>query len=132
MAASGLILRRSGIACAAAVCSFALAGCTSNSRAKADARTAYLAGQQESMMRMQQSQNQGPVVTVQGQVRNNVVPWTEDLTVAKAIVAADYFGRTDPREIILVRQRFAKRIDPRTLLSGTDVPLQPGDILELR
>ena len=117
---------------ALAVCSLAFDGCTSNSKAKSEARTAFLAGQQESMMRMQQSQNQGPAVTVQGQVRNNVVPWTEELTVAKAIVAADYFGRSDPREIILVRQHTAKRIDPKILLSGEDIPVQPGDIIELR
>ncbi len=106
-------------------------GCTSKSKAKQEARTAYLAGQQEAMMRMQQSKN--PIVTVQGKVRNSVVTWTEDLTVAKAIVAADYYGYGDPREIILVRQGIAKRIDPKKLLSGEDdLALQPGDIMEIR
>jgi hypothetical protein len=127
-------LRLTGLALAWAlvVVSFSLGGCTTKSKAQSDARTAFLAGQQESMMRMQQGQNQVPTVSVQGRVRNNIVPWTEDLTIAKAIVAAEYYGHTDPTQIILVRQRVAKRIDPRTLLSGEDVPLLPGDIIELR
>ncbi len=84
------------------------------------------------MMRMQQSQVQGPVVTVQGRVHNPTIPWSEGLTVAKAIVAADYYGVTDPREIIVVRQGFARRVDPSKLLLGEDLPLQPGDLMEIR
>jgi len=114
----------------------AFTGCTTKAKARAEARTAYLAGQQEAIMRMQQSKAStapaGPTVTVQGRVKNPVVPWTEDLTAAKAIVAADYYGLSDPREIIIVRQRKAIRLDPRKLLNGEDPPLQPGDIMELR
>ena len=106
-----------------------LCGCTTKAKARAEARAAFLAGQQQGMMRMQQSQN--PSVTVQGAVKVPMVPWTEDLTVAKAIVAAEYYGN-DPREIILVRQGVANRIDPKQLLTGQDPPLQPGDILEVR
>jgi hypothetical protein len=79
---------------------------------------------------MQQAQT--PSVTLQGTLRNPVIPWTQDLTVAKAIVAADYYGSGDPRQIILVRQGIATRIDPKKLLTGEDPPLQPGDILEVR
>jgi hypothetical protein len=49
---------------------------------------------------MQLTQN--PSVAVQGAVRNPLIPWTEGLTVARAIVAAVYFGAKDPNEIILV------------------------------
>ena len=81
-------------------------------------------------MRMQQ--NQAPTVTVQGKVRMNVVPWSEDLTLAKAIVAADYYGPTDPREILLVRRGTANRIDPKTLTDNEGPVLLPGDVIELR
>ena len=50
------------------------------------------------MARMQQmqTQGQGPCVTVNGEVRNHVVPWTEGMTLAKALVAADYYRRRRP------------------------------------
>jgi hypothetical protein len=107
-----------------------LAGCTTKSKAKAEARAAFAAGQQQAVMRMQQ--NQTPSVTVHGAVRNPLIPWTEGLTVTKAIVAAEYFGRKDPAEIIVVRRAQAFRVDPKLLLQGTDPPLEAGDIMEIR
>jgi hypothetical protein len=107
-----------------------LAGCTTKSKAKAEARAAFAAGQQQATMRMQQ--NQTPNVTVHGAVRNPLIPWTEGLTVTKAIIAAEYFGRKDPAEIIVVRRAQAFRVDPKLLLQGTDPPLEAGDIMEIR
>ena len=107
-----------------------LTGCTTKAKAKADAQAAFAAGQQQAMMHMQQSQT--PSVTVHGSVRNPLIPWTEGLTVAKAIVAADYFGRRDPAEILVVRKGQAFRVDPKLLLKGTDPPLEAGDIMEIR
>jgi molybdopterin converting factor small subunit len=111
----------------------ALGGCVSKSKAKAQARAAYLAGQQQAMTRMQltQTQGQGPCVTVNGEVRNHVVLWTEGLTLAKAVLAADYYGTADPGQIIIVHNGIAIRVDPKQLLTGVDVPLQPGDIVQL-
>ena len=108
-------------------------GCVSKSKANAQARKAYIAGQQETMMRMQQmqTQGQGPCVTVNGEVRNHVVPWTEGLTLAKALVAADYLGAADPAQIIILRNGVGKRVEPKQLLSGVDIPLQPGDVVHL-
>ena len=108
----------------------AMGGCTSRAKAQAEARAAYVAGQQQAMMRMQQTQT--PSVTVHGAVRNPLIPWTEELTVAKAIVAAVYFGAKDPQEIIVVRQGQAFPVDPKQLLSGVDPALQPGDVMEIR
>lgn len=72
-------------------------------------------------------------VLVRGDVKNPVIPWTEDLTVARAIVAADYKGLFDPRVILLVRQGLASRIDPKQLLRGRgDLPVEPGDVIELQ
>ena len=111
----------------------ALAGCVSKSKANAQARAAYMAGQQQAMTRMQlaQTQGQGPCVTVNGEVRNRVVPWTQGLTLAKAVLAADYYGTKDPGQILVVHNGIANRVDPKQLLSGVDIPLQPGDTVQL-
>ena len=125
----GAVLSASGALLLAAM----VGGCVSKSKAKSQAHSAYIAGQRDAMMRMQQAQtqSQGPCVTVNGDVRNRVVPWTEGMTVVKALVAADYYGPADPGQIIIVHNGLATRIDARQLLSGTDFPLQPGDIVQL-
>jgi hypothetical protein len=108
----------------------ALTGCVTKAKAKADARAAYAAGQQETLRRLTLARS--PTVTINGEVRNPIVPWTEDLTLAKAIVAAEYCGHSDPGDVIIVRAGQATRVDLKQLLAGQDVPLQPGDIVELR
>jgi hypothetical protein len=120
-------------ACGLLLLAAAFGGCVSKSKANAQARQAYVAGQQAAMARMQQlqTQTQGPSVTVNGEVRNHVVPWTEGMTLAKAIAAADYSGASDPSQIFVVRNGMATRIDLKQLLAGSDVPLQPGDIVQL-
>ena len=52
---------------------------------------------------MAQPQQPMPVL-VRGDVKNQVIPWTEDLTLARAIVAADYQSVFDPRTILVIRQ----------------------------
>jgi hypothetical protein len=116
--------------CCACLIASALAGCTTKAKAKAEAQAAFAAGQQQAMIRMQQTQV--PNVTVHGAVRNPLIPWAEDLTVAKAIVAADYYGRKDPAEIFVVRKGQAFRVDPKQLLTGNDPPLQAGDVMDIR
>ncbi len=76
-------------------------------------------------------QAQGPNVTINGEVRNHVVPWTQGLTLAQAMVAADYYGAKDPGQLFLVHKGVATRVDPKQLLSGVDIPLQPGDIVQV-
>jgi hypothetical protein len=111
----------------------ALGGCVSKSKADARARAAFMAGQQQAMVRMQQAQTQGqgPCVTINGDVRNRIVLWTEGLTLSKAVLAADYYGAKDPGQIIVVHNGVANRVDPKQLLTGTDIPLQPGDVVQL-
>ena len=115
--------------CGALLVAVALAGCVSKGKANAQARAAFMAGEQRAMARMQQAQ--GPSVTLNGEVRNHVVPWTEGLTLAKAVLAADYCGAKDPGQIIIVHNGIGTRVDPMQLLSGVDIPLQPGDIVQL-
>jgi hypothetical protein len=108
---------------------FAGAGCTSKSKAREQARAAYTAGQYQGALRMQQAQM--PSVHVVGQIRNPMVPWTEGLTVAQAIVAAEYFGKS-PKAISVIRNNEEFPIDPKQLLKGEDFELNPGDILRIQ
>ena len=107
-----------------------VSGCVSKATAQAQARAAYLQGQQQALER--QTQPRGPTVTFIGEVRNQLVPWTADLTLARAIVAADYYGSTDPGTIILIRDGQQTVYDPRKLLQGSDVLLEPRDVVEIR
>ncbi len=102
-------------------------GCVSKSKARTEAQRAYVAGQQAAMARMQ-AQNS---VTVNGPVRNPQVPWTEGMTLAKAIAAADYTSRIDPAAIIVVHNGVGRRYDPKEVLKGVDVPLEAGDTVVL-
>jgi hypothetical protein len=115
------------------VCSFALvcvdAGCVTKSKAKADAQAAFFAGQQQAIMRM--SQPHQPVVTFIGPVRNPTVLWTQDLTLAKAIVTAGYEAKADPKQIMIVRNGQAMPVDPKKLLEGEDIPLVAGDMVQI-
>jgi hypothetical protein len=107
-------------------------GCVSKSKAEARAKTAFLAGQRQAAMMAWQNQIRGPSVTVLGEVRNSLVPWTADLTLAKAVLAADYYGQTDPSQIVIQRHGQETAYDPKQLLSGTDVQLEPSDVIEIK
>ena len=109
----------------------ALAGCVTKGEAEAKSRAAFAAGQQQAMARMQPLM-QGPTVTVLGEVRNPAIPWTPDLTLAKVIVAAGYYGRTDPTDIVIVRNGQSLSVNPKTLLRGEDVPLLDHDVVAIR
>jgi hypothetical protein len=108
------------------------AGCVSKKQADAQARAAFLAGQGQALEMFHQAQMRGPSVTVVGEVKNSFIPWTADLTLAKALVAADYHGTTEPTEILLARQGKATSYDPKKLLNGDDVPLQPNDVVQIK
>ncbi|MBP7827681.1 MAG: hypothetical protein BWX84_02890 [Verrucomicrobia bacterium ADurb.Bin118] len=106
-----------------------LAGCVSRSEARKSAAAAYQAGQREALLELYE--RKFAVVTVLGPVRVPKLDWTEDLTLAQAIVAADYQRATVPRQIIIRRGAEQFSIDPQQLLNGTDWPLQPGDQIEI-
>jgi hypothetical protein len=71
-------------------------------------------------------------VQIRGNVKNTVIPWTEGMTVAKAIVAADYQGTHDPRSVLIVRNGQGTEIQASELLQGHDEPVQAGDLIEIR
>jgi len=107
----------------------ALAGCTTHAPPRPPPGDAFRAGQQHALEQLYQARF--PVVTVLGPVRNPTLDWTAELTLARAIVAADYQGIRDPRGIRLHRGQQQWQIDPRQLLAGQDWPLQPGDRIEI-
>jgi hypothetical protein len=104
-------------------------GCTSRSKAKARAQAAYAAGQQQAISRLSDAQRTS--IRIMGNVRNPEIPWTDGLTLAQAIVGAEFVGQHNPRQIVIVRQRERFPVDPKALLRGEDIPLEPGDTVEI-
>jgi len=85
------------------------------------------------MQQPPQPLNQHLGVTVQGPVRNPVIPWRPDLTLARVLIEAEYLGPRDPHSIVIFRGDKAIRVETRHLLSGLkDPPVFPGDTVELR
>lgn len=112
------------------------AGCTTKSRARQQAHEAFMAGQMRGMERMQTRQIPPPAarntVTILGPVKYPALRWTPDLTLVKTIVAAEYIPAGEPGQIIITRGNQQIPISPAQLLSGDDVPIFSGDVVELR
>ena len=107
-----------------------LAGCTTKSTAQAKAQQAFLAGQNAALRQQQAAQFSG--VTVVGPVQNPQVPWVAGLTLAQAVATANYLDSQAPKTIIITRQGERAQLDANVLLNGVAVPLEPGDVIELR
>jgi hypothetical protein len=105
------------------------AGCVTRSQANAQARKAYQAGQKSAFAFIAV---EGKVVVVDGPVQHANVPWVEGLTLSQAIATAEYTGRHNPRVITIIRQGEEISVNPRNLLGGHVVPLQPGDTITIR
>ena len=102
---------------------------SSKSAAQSEAQASVLAQQQALI----QAQQQQPSVFVRGEVKNPIIPWNEDLTLAQAIVAAEYRGPWDPHLILVIRKGQTFKVNPKHLLWGTEDPhLQAGDIVEIQ
>jgi len=113
----------------AAVAVLALTGCVTKAKARAQAREAYIAGQREAVQR-QQRQAAGGDVHIVGPVQIPILPWTSGMTLMKALVTAEYNG-PDPTQIVVVHNGVANPVDVKKLLAGEDVPLQPGDVVQI-
>jgi hypothetical protein len=109
----------------------AATGCTTKSTARLKEQNAFLAGQ-NAALREQQSQPQTPGITVIGAVQNQNVPWVAGLTLAQAIATANYLDPHAPKQIIITRNGESATLDAKVLLDGTDIPLEIGDVIELR
>jgi hypothetical protein len=106
----------------------AAGGCTSQSKARAQSQAAFLAGQNAALRQQQQE----PSVAIIGPVQNPQVPWVAGLTLAQAIATANYLDSSAPKEIIITRNGESANVDPKILLNGAVVPLEAGDVVELR
>jgi len=111
------------------VLALVVSGCTTKSTAQAKAQQAYLAGQNAALRQQQAAQFTG--VTVVGPVQNPQVPWVAGLTLAQAIATANYLDSHEPGQIIITRQGESAQLDPKILLNGVQVPLEPGDVIEI-
>ena len=79
-----------------------------------------------------QQQAQQPAVWFHGPVRNPRIPWTEELTLARALASADYTGTLNPRTLKVIRKGQTYLIDIKRLLRGLeDPPLEAGDLIEI-
>jgi uncharacterized membrane protein len=103
-------------------------GCTTRTKSRAQAQSAFLEGQ-NALLRQQQ---QRAGVTIIGPVQNPQVPWVAGLTLAQAIATANYLDSGAPKEIIITRNGESATLDPNVLLNGAVVPLEAGDVVELR
>jgi hypothetical protein len=107
----------------------ALAGCTTKSKAKKQSREAFAAGQRQGLAEAADAQRVN--IRFVGPVRQPEVTWAEGLTLAQAIAAADYADARNHRAIVIIRQGRRIPIEPETLLRGADLPLEPGDTVEI-
>lgn len=107
----------------------ATAGCVSEKKARLEAQQAYASGQQQALVAQQRAQmDRGPVVFLQGQVQNPVVPWHDGMTLSEAIVDGVYTGFMNPRVIRVLRGgQVAGELQGVDLLHHQDLDLEPGD-----
>ena len=110
----------------------AATGCASNSTARLKQQNAFLAGQNAALQRQAMAAAQAQGVIIDGAVQSPTVPWVAGLTLAQAIATAHYTGPDAPKQIIITRQGESATLDAKVLLDGTDIPLELGDVIELR
>lgn len=106
------------------VLALAATGCVSKSKADAQARAAYIAGQKAAYESIGAQQT---AVVVLGDVQKHQIPWVQGLTLTQALATAVYQGAKDPTEIVVRRNSVQTEISPKDLLNGKDMALQPGD-----
>lgn len=104
-------------------------GCVSESASDTRAREAFQRGR-NSVIQL------APVpvtVTVVGPVKHRNLLWADGLTLARAIIAAEYLVEKEPGVIFLTRGGQTMSFSAAQLLSGDEGPLlKPGDVIEIR
>ena len=120
------------IGCVALSVGFFTGGCASQSKAQLRAQNAFLAGQNSMLQKQLAAQSALSGVTVVGAVQNPQVPWVAGLTLAQEVATANYTGAEEPKQIVITRQGESVTLEAKVLLDGTDVPLEKGDVIELR
>ena len=105
-------------------------GCATRSKVRLKEHNAFLAGQNAALR--QQLATQASGITIVGAVQNPQVPWIAGLTLAQAIATANYIGAAEPKKIIITRNGESSALDSKVLFDVTVVPLEIGDVIELR
>mgnify|MGYP001171167289 FL=1 len=104
-----------------------MASCTTRSAANKKASETFMQGQIAA-----KSQSQQQIITVKGDVMNSVIPYTKDMTLAKALIAARWSGIRDPKYITITRGEESYKIKASDFFTaGEDLPLEPGDVIIL-
>ncbi|MGA2244878.1 MAG: hypothetical protein ABSH48_07765 [Verrucomicrobiota bacterium] len=116
-----------------AILLLAAAGCTTKSTARLREQNAYLAGQNTVLQQHQAvGEADAPGVTIVGLVQHPHVPWVAGLTLAQAIITANYVGQDQPNQIVITRNGESAVLDASVLTNGQDITLEIGDTVELR
>lgn len=105
-----------------------LAGCVSEAEARRQAEAAFIQGQ----IQAREARQQPPPAAVffRGNVRNAIVAWEDGMTLAEAILEADYQGVETPRTIRITSHTGESfSVDPERLLRGEDYFLEAGDVI---
>lgn len=105
-----------------------LLGCKSK-QADANAQAAFIAGQRAALQEMTEGLRTS--IRFLGPVENPNVPWSEDLGLIEAIVAAGYREQDSPSTIIINRKGQRILVPAKFLLEGKDIPLEAGDTVEI-
>lgn len=103
-------------------------GCTSNSKARAQADAAFRAGHAQAV---HQGEARKRSIEFTGPVVNPLVRWEDGMTLGQAIAAAGWRDKGDPRLIILTRGREIVTMTPEQALQAADQPAQPGDHVDM-
>ena len=111
---------------------FAVSGCTTKSTVRLKEQNAFLVGQNAALRQPAQAPSAFPTVIILGPVQNAAVPWVAGLTLTQAIATAKYLDPNEPQEIILTRQGESAKLNPAVLLNGAVIPLEAGDVVEIR
>src|SRR5262245_6004218 len=105
----------------------AFCGCESKSKARAQARAAYVAGRASAYQRMQERELTD--VRIIGEVVNPKIAWEEGMTLATVLLVAGYQKDHTPLGIFIERMGRRIQVDMAAFLKGEDLPLEPGDII---
>jgi hypothetical protein len=107
-----------------------LTGCETKKEAEMQAHEAYMEGQAQAAKQWQEQQP--PQVFMRGPVRHPAIPWTNGLTLAQAIVAAEYTGYMNPIFIRVIRNgQMVEEMKGIDLLHHHDFPLEAGDVVDI-
>jgi hypothetical protein len=109
---------------------FGLTGCTTTSKARAEQRDAFLTGQNAAMR--DQLASKAASVTVLGPVQNAQIPWVAGLTLVQAVATANYLDPREPTRLTLTRNGESASLDVKVLINGPDIPLEIGDVIEIK